>query len=426
MLPPHDLIQLATCIREWNHTEVKVLDAITHKYDESQTFQALQTFAPDLIVGIAGIETFGDDMACIDRIKERFPSAMVAVFGFYPTAFPMETLQNSKVDLIIRGEPERPLSLYVNALMDNLPVHDIAGIALRCEDGKMLINAPTRMRELDCLPVPDYSLVDIRHYEEHLLGGPCGAILSARGCPFACSYCTTTYGRQVTLRSASSVLSEIQALKDKGAKIIRFLDDTFTYDKKRVIDICKQIIDADLEVNWTCLARIDTLDDEMLRWMKRAGCMRILVGIESYSKKILTYLKKGFEPHTINPQIALIHKTGIETVGWFLVGVPVETEDDINETIEGAVASDLDLIALNTMTPYASTEFFEQVRHHLDFNLLPYHCCFKDDSIAKNALIYQRRFFRRFYLRPKVLWRQLYRFFRYPLISLRLFIAFTR
>lgn len=157
-----------------------------------------------------------------------------------------------------------------------------------------------------------------------------------------------------------------------GARCIRFMDDTFTSNRGRVIEICKLLIEKNVNVVWSCLARTDTVDDELLAWMHRAGCRRILVGIESYSVSVLKRLNKRIHPSTINPQLQRIHDAGIQIVGHFLVGAPFETEEDFAETLRGALASPIDLIIVNILTPYAGTPYFDDVRELINFNLLPY------------------------------------------------------
>lgn len=426
LLPPHELLQLATCAREWNNAQIRFLDAIAEARTEQYVFAVINEFAPDVLVALAGVESIGDDVACMDRIKAAFPALPLITFGYYPTTFPEEILRKSRVDFILRGEPEEALSAYLFAKIHNEPFHAIPALAGRRPDGAIFANPEQRIEDLDRLPFPDYALVDVRRYAEALLGGPCGAILSARGCPFQCSYCTTTFSRRLVLRSPEKVVEEMELLVDRGAKIVRFLDDTFTVNKHRVIDICKLILERNLTVQWACLSRVDTLDREMLSWMKRAGCTRILVGVEHYSKKVLDYLKKRLDPKTINPQLQLIRDAGIESVGFILLGSPVETEEDFQDTYRGIMDSPLDFIGVNILTPYAGTPFFEMVKDDIVFSLVPYECRFKDDSIARNAAKRERKLYRDFYLRPITIWRQIGLAVRFPYRSIRLIYMMLR
>ena len=416
--PPHDLLQLATCVREWNGSEIAFLDAIREQCDLPGVNAFLARQNPDVVVALAGIESVGADIESMNRIKAAFPHVTAVLFGYYPTVFSDAILRQSAVDLILRGEPEEALSAYLSARAEGRPCDAIPGLAGRRLDGSVFVNPETRIQDLDRLPFPDHTLVDVRKYEEGMLRGSCGTILSARGCPFRCLCCTTTYGYRMVVKRPETVVAEIQSLVRAGARVIRFLDDTFTFNRARVIEICRRMLQEGVSVKWACLSRVDTVDAEMLDWMKRAGCVRILVGVESYSNTVLEYLNKTNNPEETNAQLRLIRNAGIEMVGFFIVGSPVETEADFQETVRGALASPMDWLGANILTPYAGTPFFEQFRDDIVFSLFPYECRFKDESIDRIATDRKRRLYYRFYFRPKIMWLQLRRFLRFPYRSI--------
>ncbi|HOC70604.1 MAG TPA: radical SAM protein [Candidatus Hydrogenedentes bacterium] len=414
LLPPHDLLQLASCLRHWNHAIVSVVDAIAEKYTEEQTWTVIRQFTPDIIVAVTGLEFFGDDMACLERMRKQFPDIPCGIFGFYPTGFAEEILRNSSINFILRCEPEKTLSDYINALQKELPVTKIIGLAGHGDDGVLFVNGEQRLDDLDDLPFPDYSLVNLNHYDEALLGKRCAAILATRGCPFTCSYCASTYGHCTSAKSPVRVVEEMKHLIRSGANSIRFLDDTFTFDRSWVLAVCKEIIKQQVAVPWSCLSRVDTLDEEMLDWLRKAGCKRILVGIESYSARVLEHLNKCITPEMINPQLALIRKAGIQAVGFFMVGGPFEKEEDFQKTLKGALNAPLDLIIVGIMIPYAGTQFFEQHRDELEFSLFPYKFAYKDSNILKNAHKRYNRLYLRFYLRPSIICRHFLYLVRHP------------
>lgn len=425
-LAPYELLQLATCCREWNGAELCFLDAIAKGSSEAEVHAFIARERPDMVVSLVGIETVSADLACMDRIKEAFPEITGVVFGYYPTTYPETVIEKTRVDVILRNEPERAFSAYLSARANEESFRGIPGLAMRDERGEIFLNPPERISDLDSLPAPDFGLCNVRDYEDWLLGGPCGVILSARGCPFACSYCATTFGRRLAAKKAETVVAEMKAMMAKGIRVVRFLDDTFTFDKKRVVAVCQGILREGLALRWSCLSRVDALDAEMLAWMKKAGCVRIAVGIESYSKKVLDYLDKSIDPAMVNRQLRLIRDAGIECAGTFLVGAPIETEEDFQETIRGVLDSPLDLIGVNIITPYGGTAFFERVKDDLVFSLIPYECRFKDESVVRAGLDRERRLYRRFFLRPSVILRQFRSVMRFPWQSLRLFVMLVR
>ena len=403
LLPPNDLLQLASCAREWNHAEVCVVDAIARELTPEQTMENISSASPDLVISVTGVDTFGDDMAFLERLKHELPQVQHGIFGFYATTFSQEVLQKSNVDFILRCEPEMPLTEYLNANEQGQPWDTISGLAGRREDGTIFVNAHQRLIDLDSLPFADYGLVDLKHYDEAFLGNRCAALLASRGCPFACTYCVPTYAHNVISKSPETVAREMAHLLKAGASSIRFLDDTFTCNRRWALDVCKEIIERDIHVDWSCLSRADTVDEELLVWMRKAGCKRILVGIESYSPHVLDCMNKGIDARMINHQLGLIRRAGIQTVGFFLVGAPFETDSDFEETLRGALAAPLDFLIISIMIPYAGTPFFELYKDMIDFNLLPYRCEYKDPAIEQRAQVRYRHLYLRFYLRPTVL-----------------------
>ncbi len=425
-LAPYELLQLAVCARDWGGAEVHFLDAIAEECGEAGFHEFVAKHRIDIVVALIGVETVSADLACLDRLKSRFPHVTTVVFGYYPTEYSEEVLRKTTVDIILRNEPERSFADYLKARQDSAPLATLDGLASRDAHGAIFVNDYKRIMDLDALPLPDYGMCDVRRYEEWLLGGPCGTILSARGCPFSCTYCTSTYGKRLILKSPEAVVAEVKAMLEQGIRVVRFLDDTFTTDKKRVIAICQAMVKEGAVVPWSCLARIDTLDAAMLDWMKRAGCVRVAVGVESYAKNVLAYLGKQLDPTEFNGRLRLIREAGMECAGTFIVGAPVETEADFEATVRGVLESPLDLIGVNVLAPYGGTPFFERMREELEFNLIPYTCQFKDAALVERGRKRERQLYRRFYLRPQIVWRQLGAVLRFPRQSLRLLLMLFR
>ncbi len=420
--PPYDLLQLATCAREWNGAEVCLLDCIAEDCDEAGMHEFLARRGPDIVVALTGIESVSADLACVDRIKRMFPQITAVVFGHYPTIFSELVLEKTSVDVVLRNEPEESLSAYLAARSEGGGITAIPGIAGRDAAGRVFVNPDTRIADLDRLPFADYALIDVRKYEEPWLGGPWGAIFTARGCPFTCEFCIRTFGRKLVVKKPETVVAEMKEMVRAGIRVIRFVDDTFTLSKTRVIEICRGILHEDVSVPWACLANVNTLDGEMLQWMKKAGCVRVLVGIESYSRKILNCLDKKIDPNKTNTALQRIRDAGMEAIGFVIVGAPEETEADFQETLKGVKRAPMDLMIVSIYVPYAGTPAYDRFKNDIVFNLIPYECRFKDERIGKEALERERRLYWHFYLRPTVLLRHLPRIVRFPYHFLRYFL----
>jgi len=414
LFPPQELMYLASIAKKAGH-EVVLIDAIACKMDYEKTSQALKVINPDLIVTLTGFECFENDIGVIQKIKNGFPKVKTLCFGYYPTIFSQEIMQKTNIDFLILGEPELVFSQLLGKLSKNLLPADIKGLAFRKNEKPVITVGAQRISNLDRLRIPSHSLLKQGHYSEPLMGKPYTTIQSGRGCPFQCIYCVSTYGKQIILRSSENILQEIKFIvNDLGIRNFRFIDDTFTFDKKRVIELCDKIIESGLRVNWTCLSRLDTLDNKMLSRMKKAGCKRIFLGIESGSQKILDWFKKGYKVEKMLDQINSVHKAGIESLGFFIVGSPLETEEDFNKSVSLALKSNLDYIVVSRLLAYPGTKLFESMKEDIDFSLFSYKNEFKDNGLEKKWVLLEKHFYKAFYFRPKYIFKRAFLVLKSP------------
>ncbi len=424
--PPHDLLQVAACIREWTGARVVFLDAIAENLDEPAVATFLQTHQPAVMVALLGVESVATDLTCASALKHAVPDMDVVVFGYYATQYPDEILKHSDVDVVLRGDPEASCCAYLEALARGDIVETIPGVACRGENGRIRINDPAHLDTLDALPFPDYGMATMRHYNEMLLGGPFAAIQTSRGCPFTCSYCTSPQDRRLIMRKPERVVDELEGVVRGGARVVRFLDDTFTFDPKRVIVICQEIIRRGIRVAWSCLSRVDTLNAEALQWMKRAGCVRVVVGVESYSPQVLDALGKRMDAGAINERLGMIRAAGIEAAAFIIVGGPFESEEDFELTRQGLLDSPLDLIIVDVIALYGGAALTQRYQEAIEFQLVPYISRWRDPAINAVALERERLLYRQFYLRPRIIGRRLWTTMRFPTRSFRLLVLLLK
>lgn len=424
LFPPYELLQLASCVKARNGAEVVFLDAVAEDKSEQEVADFIAKVCPNIVVSITGIESIATDLGCIDRLKADNSRVTFVIFGYYPTIFSEEILLKSYVDVILRNEPEEAFLAYLSAIKNKQDISQIPGIALRCKDNPIIVNPEKRITNLDKFPLVDYSFVDVKKYSEMLLGGPLGVIESARGCPFSCSYCITSHGRKLIYKSAERVVQELKHLVASGVRVVRFIDDTFMVNKKRVEEICRGILREKIRVRWSCLSRVDTLEEEILRIMKRSGCIRVYVGIESYSQRVCDYFKKRYDCTLINKKLQLLKKVGLESVGFIMVGFPSQQQDDFTYTLEGVLNSPLDFVVVTKLVPYPGTLLYEQMKSKVNFNLIPYEDHFSDSAIDSQVISLEKQLYKKFYFRPKQALRLLRICFSSPYQSIRLFIPF--
>jgi len=413
LYPPLELMYISAIIKEWKNDDVILIDAIAEKLNLEEVILKIKEFNADILVTITGFEIFQDDLNNIKKIKNELPTLKVIVFGYLPTIFPREILKNSKIDYIIKGEPELIFSNLYDVIKNDGDIKKINGIAYK-KGKKILVNKDAiRILELDRLPFPSRDLIKNGLYSEFLMKKPFTVIQTSRGCPFSCSYCVHTYGTMIVYRSVNNIINEIEECINKyGIKHFKIIDDTFNVNKQRVKDICQKIIDKNLQIKWICLSRVDTLDRETLDIMKKAGCIRLQIGVESGSQKILDLYKKGYDENRIKDQIKIAKEVDIETMGFFVVGAPNEDEIDFKKSLELAKEVNFDYVVVSQLIPYPGTNLFNQFKCDINFSLFPYICDFKNKS--NNFIELEKTFYREFYFRPKYIAKRTKMLFLHP------------
>lgn len=402
LMPPLELISCAAVGRSWHNLDVRLLDAIAERKDTADTIRFIKEFAPDVIVSITGFECYEEDVDVFREVKEAFPAATFVYFGHYATHFSEATLIHSKADYIILGEPE----LVLNDLLTGLQTNNtdaVQGIAYLRNNKIVTQGTAGRIRDPNQLPPPAYDLLPRNeNYYEPLMAKPYGMIQTMRGCPYLCNYCVKSYGSKVAQLKPERIVAEMRTWVDLHAvKAIRFIDDTFTVNRHRTIELCKAIIDGNLShIEWACLSRTDNLDEEVLTWMKKAGCKRIYFGMESGSQRMLDIYQKNVKTEDAMEALKQCRKAGIETAAFFMAGHPDELESDFTETLEFAKSANLNYASFNPLTPYPGTPLYNQIKHLIDFNIYPYKNEWKNQAIYDKFDMDKKRFYRGFYMRP--------------------------
>jgi radical SAM superfamily enzyme YgiQ (UPF0313 family) len=239
----------------------------------------------------------------------------------------------------------------------------VRGLAWRRGDGIVLNPDRPFVRNLDDLPLPRHDLLPLERYRAPLVGGPYAFVVTSRGCPANCCFCIkhVSYGQSVRFRSAESVVDELEALAKLGVRAVNMYADLFTLNRDHVLGICERIVERGLRVRWTCNSRVDFVDEELLRTMARAGCWMISWGIESGDQDVLRRARKGITLGQAERALAWARRAGIRNWGYFIIGLPGESEASIRRTIDFAKHLPLDLVLFHIAAPYPGTPFFYEV-----------------------------------------------------------------
>jgi radical SAM superfamily enzyme YgiQ (UPF0313 family) len=265
----------------------------------------------------------------------------VVAGGPHATFFPDQVLACGNVDIVVTGEGEATMVELAVALERGTGLDEVSGIVFR--KGQDIVATPPRSRteNLDAFPFPAYGTFDLSQYKSPEIPScyqnlPGTHVVTSRGCPFTCRFCSVNrfFNGKWAFRSPGNVVDELEALiNDFGVRHVYFSDDLFSLRPERAISICKEILDRKLELVWMAETRVDCVDGEMLRWMRRAGCYRVYYGVESGSPAILRAINKGFTVRQVAAAFDLTHKAGIEPCCFLMVGNPGETPQTISETV---------------------------------------------------------------------------------------------
>lgn len=420
--PSLGLGYLATSLR-LRH-DVKIIDCIKDNIRLESLSNHIRRFNPDIL----GMQCYTFNLDFVRKsfaaAKEINPKVINITGGPHPSAVPVETLASlgGLVDFVFQGEAEIGFPLLLDKVekgIDSGSLKDVPGLAWR-ENGIVNLNKQDYPDNLDALGLPAWDLIHPESYPEAQHGAffknfPIAPIMITRGCPYSCTFCAggLISGKKIRKRSIENVIKEIRMLYDDyGIREFHIVDDNFTVDKKYAKELLNKIIELSLDISLATPngLRVDSLDEELLGLFKRAGLYIISLGIESGSDRMLELMKKDLTVAKIRKVVNTIRNFNIDIAGFFIMGLPQETIYDIRKTVK--LSLELDLVRANFFTylPFPGTESYRNLEKNGELNNVdwerfyfmsaPYVPAGLTREMLKNL---QREAFLRFYLRPKVL-----------------------
>lgn len=378
---------------------VEVIDANALRMGWPEFEKLLEAKRPKYYLTQVTAPTLRNDMYGVFLAKCL--GAQTMAFGTHVTPMTLESMRPfPSLDFILRGEPEMTLRELLDKLegktptdprvikmlaetskpqtkrmgskeivdafnTDNndLPYASILGLAWR--KGEEIVINPDRpfIPNLDDLPIPMHELLPLDKQRMPMIKGPFTFIVTSRGCPAGCKYCIkhVTYQNSVRVRSAENIVEELEYLGKLGITNIHMYADLFTVNRDHVISLCNLIIERGLKIRWMCNSRVDYVDEEMLTLMGKAGCWLISWGIESANELVLKRARKGYKKEQAFKALKWARAAGIKNWGYFIIGLPGETEESIRETIDYAKQLPVDIALFHIAAPYPGTPFFYEV-----------------------------------------------------------------
>jgi len=419
-LPPLGLCYLAAVLTQKGY-QTQIVDCVAENISVSHLKKKVEDFMPDIVGVTSTTVSYVAAQKTLKAIKEMNPEITTILGGAHISALPLPTMSECEyIDIGVFGEGEYTLLEIVQKLEKNQTLLDVEGTLFR-DNGQVVENKPRNsLTVLDEIPFPERSLLkDLRLYSHTPFRGAkfMTTMITSRGCPFNCGYCDqSVFGRVWRYHSPDYVIKEISHLKDRyNIDFISFEDDNFLLSKRRAMDICQKMIKHSLNIDWSCLGRANEVDDEILPMMKKAGCKTIYVGVESGSPRILELINKKISIEDIRKGIELIKKYRISVTGSFILGVPTETKEDVERTIQFALSLPLDGISFFTFTPYPNTALREMAFQHgvvneewKNYSGHPSSLPFIPNGMDEEYLLEtQAKAYKKFLLRPNYLLRHL-------------------
>lgn len=420
--PALGLGYLASTLEQEGH-QVHLYDGTLHKASTADFLREIQRYGPDLI----GITVFarGHHMvkALVAEIKKSW-EAPIVIGGPQVSGYPADVLADIRADYAVFGEGERTiveLARYLATSEGDLA--EIDGLAHFGDEGVVKLNRPRELiANLDEIPFPAWHLMPPKDYRivpilAPAKGFPTAPIMTTRGCPYWCTFCATnvTWRRKLRYRSTANILAEIELLvKEHGVKEILISDDNFTAKRVHAEQVCEEIIRRKLPISWQLPngTRIDDLDLPLLEKMKRSGCHSIGLGIESGNQQVLKNVRKQLDLSLVKQVLQDMKRAGIRSYGFFIFGLPGETRETAQDTIDFAVNNPFDRAWFNILAPYPGSPLFEDWRKDRPFNQIDWYSHDANTAIVLDKIslpyqeleAYQKKAAWKFYLRPHILW----------------------
>lgn len=412
--PPLNLLIIAGALKDRNITvDLLDLDLVEKDKIYEKLEKRLESFKPSLVGVTFTTALFGQCVRIAETIKNWNKDVIVVAGGAHASSKPESLLAQTPYDMAIVGEGEFALAEVIATPREQWP--SISGIAYK--DGKgEIVKTEKRLfiQNLDELPFPMYELINIYDYNvppSFRRKAPVAPMETSRGCVWGCTYCNkSVFGRNFRIKSPERTVKEIGHLVELGYKEIHINDDMLTTNKERVKKICRLLIEKGIKVVWACPngIRADSIDKELISLMKQAGCYRVSFGVESGNQKVLDGIEKAQTLAQVLEAFRICREVGMISYGFFMFGLPDDTEETMQETIDFAKKCNPDVAKFGIMVPLPSTPVYEQWKGKYiiseDWNNYNFHkgTFIYNHPTLSHAIInkYYKKAYREFYLRP--------------------------
>jgi len=360
--PPLGLGYVAACLKKAG-IAVELVDCTFLKQDEA--LEKVRRSQPR-IIGMQVMFSMKEKALELARLLKKDCELLVAG-GPLPTSDPEEFLRS--FDVVVVGEGEQTMLELVRAVQNGTSLMNVKGIAFREKDQIKVTPPRDFIKDLDSIDFPSREFFNHRAYMRYFkekFWYTETSIITSRGCPFNCDFCSRpVFGNSFRSRTAANIVDEVEVVHKLGYERVWFADDCFTLDRKRLLNICDELVRRRANVSWECLSRVDTVDGQIAQKMKRAGCVRVFFGIESGNDSILRIMKKQVTTKQAERAVHVFKKAGIQVGAFFILGYPGESSETVLDTVRFASSLPLDYLSFTFPYPIPGTPLFDRVKYSM-------------------------------------------------------------
>ncbi|MEN7982337.1 MAG: radical SAM protein [Nanoarchaeota archaeon] len=401
--------------------DCKILDLQVSEKPFRKIEKILNEYKPDFVGLTFTTLLFQEAKKVAKFVKEKFPSAVIIAGGVHPTIYPEEVIQEESINIVVRNEGD----ITLQEIVKGKPLKNIKGIYYKTKKSEIKKNLSRELiQNLDDLPMPAWHLVNPKIYmnpKAIARESPVGTIMTSRGCVYGCTYCNkAVFGRKFRAKSVKRVVDEFELLINSGFKEIHVWDDMFATDLDRAKAVCDEIIRRRLKFTWQleCGIRVNCVDREFFRKCIKAGCYKVALGFESGNDYILKSIKKGTTTQQAINTVKWAKEAGMEVSGFFMMGLPEDTIQTMEQTIDFACKLGLDYAKATILLPLPSTPLFEDFEKRgiiktKDWSRYNFHTASKvydHPNLSWKILEkYYDKFHKKFYFRPTYIANRLFR-----------------
>lgn len=423
LMVPISLPSIAGLLRDKGF-EIKLIDCMAEELDFKATVKQAEKFKPQLIILNFSTATYEGDKQFALALRKKLKNSHITAIGVHVSSLPLESIVDARLDSVIRGEPEMTALELSEHLRDKKALKKIQGLSTKGNPSYTNNSPRPYLLNLDTLPFPVRDLLRNERYKMPVYNRPYTLVVTSRGCPNNCSFCTASlyYGEKIRFRSPENVLDEVEEiLKKYHIQDITFWADTFTYNRDYVLKICRGIKKRGLKFRWMANARVDRVDLELLKEMKATGCQILSFGVESGSQKILNRIGKNITLGQIRQAFRWCKQAQIERAAHIIFGLPGETRETIRQTMKFVKEINPDYVQFYSAIPFPGTRFYKEAVEN-DWIIAK---SWEDYELGKNIIStpelsveelasLRRKAYLQFYLRPRYILGRIKKFIKKP------------